>query len=56
MEEKIMYQRLAFAIKACHMMGKTIQETAKLLVMPEPEVDIVYAMIDEDLIDFNEEI
>lgn len=53
MDEKIQYQRDAFAILACKMLGKTVEETAKVLVMDTHFVCIVYKFIDEDRIDFD---
>lgn len=53
MNEKIQCQRDAFAILACKMLGKTVEETAKVLVMDANEVRIVYKFIDEDRIDFD---
>ena len=46
-------QRLCYAVKACHMMGFDAEKAADLL---ETEIEIVttiYAMIEEDMIDFN---
>ena len=51
-EEKIEHQRLGFAIKACHDMGKTVEEAAACLACPEPEICIVYDLISENKIDF----
>jgi hypothetical protein len=53
MDEKITMQRDAFAIKACHMMGKTAAEASKVLAMEPEFVDIMYALIEDDLIDFD---
>lgn len=53
MNEKITMQRDAFAVKACHMMGKSIEEAGKLLAMDYTQVELMYAMIDADMIDFD---
>lgn len=51
--ELITMQREAYAIKACHMMGKTVEETAHLLEMVKSKVRLVYYFIENDLIDFD---
>lgn len=51
--KKIRYQRDAFAVLACKMLGKTVDETAKALAMDADQVRIIYAYIDADRIDFN---
>lgn len=53
MDEKIQFQRDAFAIFACKMLEKTVDETAKVLAMDVNEVRIIYSYIDADRIDFN---
>lgn len=52
-DEKTREQRDCFAVKACHMMGKTVEETSKLLNMSETEVKVVYRFIEKDMIDFD---
>lgn len=53
MDEKITMQRDAYAVKACHMMGKSIEEASKLLVMDKIQVRLMYRMIEADMIDFD---
>ena len=53
MDEKIKFQRDAFAILACKMLGKTVDETAHVLAMNAKEVSIVYKYIDKGRIDFD---
>lgn len=52
-EERILDQRTGFAVKACHMMGKTIEETCSLLAMNYPDVELFYDLIDADIADFD---
>ena len=53
MDEKITMQRDAYAVKACHMMGKSIEEASRLLAMDKIQVRMMYRMIDADMIDFD---
>lgn len=53
MDEKIQYQRDAFAILACKMLGKTVDETARVLAMDVIYVRVVYGFIDSGTIDFD---
>ena len=53
MNDKIECQRDAFAILACKLLGKTVEETAQVLVMDANKVRIVYEFIDADRIDFD---
>ena len=53
MNEKISMQRDAFAVKACHMMGKTIDEASRLLAMDHEQVDLMYTLIEADMVDFD---
>ena len=53
MDEKIAMQRDAFAVKACHMMGKTIEETSKVLAMEPEQVRLMYMLIENDWIDWD---
>lgn len=53
MDEKIIMQKEAFAVKACHMMGKSVEEASRLLAMDSNQVEIMYSLIDADMIDFN---
>jgi hypothetical protein len=52
-EEMISDQRTMFAIKACHMMGYSIEKTARLIDMDEYQIRFLYGLIDDDCIDFN---
>lgn len=52
-EAKIEMQRDCFAVKACHMMGKSVEEAARLLAMEVHDVATLYHMIEVDVIDFN---
>ena len=54
MEEKIQCQRDAFAILACKMLGKTVEETANVLSMDTFEVRYMYLLIEKGLIDFDD--
>ena len=53
MDEKITMQRDAFAVKACRMMGKTVEEASRLLAMDHYQVKLMYMFIEKDRIDFN---
>lgn len=53
MDEKINMQRQAFAVKACHMMGKTYEEAGRLLSLDPLHVKLMYTLIDKDMIDFD---
>lgn len=53
MNEKIIMQREAFAVKACHMMGKSVEEAGRLLSMDIRQVRMMYKLIDADMIDFD---
>ena len=53
MEERIAEQRDAFAVKACHMLGKSVEEASRLLVMDVEQVRLMYMLIEEDMIDFD---
>ena len=50
--EKNEQQRTAYAVKACYMMGFSHEKCAKALNMEIREVELMYWMISEDLIDF----
>lgn len=52
MEEKIKLQREAFAVKACHMMGKSVEEASRVLSMDPIAVRFIYRFIEADMIDF----
>ena len=53
MDEKITMQRDCFAVKACHMMGKSAEEASRLLEMDKYQVAMMYRMIEADMIDFD---
>lgn len=53
MDEKITMQRECFAVKACHMMGKSVEETCRVLEMDKYQVMLMYSMIEKDMIDFD---
>lgn len=53
MNEKIIMQKEAFAVKACHMMGKSAEEASRLLSMDIHQVSMLYRFIDADMIDFD---
>lgn len=53
MEERIRDQRTCFAVKACHMMGKSVEEASRLLAMDPIEVRFMYNMIEKDMVDFD---
>ena len=46
-------QRLCFAIKACHMMGYDVEKTAYLLETEKAIVEVMYMLIEKNLVDFN---
>lgn len=52
--EKIRLQRDCYAILACKLLGKTVNETSELLAMQPSEVSSIYNMINKNQIDFNE--
>lgn len=52
-KEKIDDQRLCFAIKACHMMGKDVEETSYLLCADKNVVRMIFGFIEKDMIDFD---
>ena len=52
-KEQIEEQRLCFAVKACHLMGFDVEKTADLLETETEIVEVVYALIEKNKIDFN---
>lgn len=52
-KEKIRQQRYCYAIKACHMMQKSVEDTAKCLAMEESVVRVVFGYIERGWIDFD---
>ena len=52
-KEQVDDQRFAFAIKACHMMGYDAEKAADLLEADVLQIRAIYAMIENNLIDFD---
>ena len=52
-KEQIEDQRLCYAVKACHLMGFSVEQTADLLVADITQVQMLYTFIEQDMIDFN---
>lgn len=52
MDEKTTMHREVFAVKACHMLGMTIDEASKVLAMDTEHVRLLFTLIEDDWIDF----
>lgn len=51
-DEMVDMQRECFAVKACHMMGFSVEKCAEVLHMEVGQVNLLYKMIEKDKIDF----
>jgi len=51
-KEMIEMQKECFAVKACHMMGFSIEKCCEVLHMEYHQVKMLYSMIEKDKIDF----
>lgn len=55
-KRKIRMQRDCFAVKCCHLMGKDVKETSKLLDIDRTTVESLYRMFEMNLVDFDAEV